>query len=74
MFLLPPFFQRQALLSGHPAAAAELAALAQRLHGADAAALSTAVSIYPLLNIAPKVAEKWKGFQQNIDRMIITWS
>lgn len=74
MFLLPPFFQRQALLSGHPAAAAELAALAQRLHGADAAALSTAVSIYPLLNIAPKVAEKWKGFQLNIDRMIITWS
>jgi len=44
----------QALLSGHPAAAAELAALAQRLHGTDAAALSTAVSMYPLLNIAPK--------------------
>ena len=49
--------ERQALLSGHPAAAAELAALARRLHG-DVAALATAVSIYPLLNIAPKAEDR----------------
>lgn len=43
----------EALSTGHPSAAAELRGLSQRL-AFDVAALATAVSVYPLLNIAPK--------------------
>eukprot|EP00438_Fugacium_kawagutii_P003536 Skav234039 [mRNA] locus=scaffold5814:58540:62240:- [translate_table: standard] len=44
----------QALTAAHPSAAAELRGLAARLNE-DVAGLATAVAVYPLMNVAPKV-------------------